>query len=652
MARAVLPNWRPFRGAAALMAARWNIVVLTPRGGVVLGLGLAAINLVLGALPVAFVVAASVVVGRVPAAVHDGIGSAQWRSLVAAFLLAAITFVGQQVLAPLEVALGELLSRRVDGQVLDDLMSASLASAGVAPLEDPATLDDLRTAVRELEANLQSPGRACAGQLSLVARYTQLAGYAVIVGAAFSWLAGAALVASVMLFRYGQRGGLRKYALVKASLANAERKADYLRELAIEPPAGKELRIFGLTGWLSGRFRDAFLRTLEPVWAARRRILLWPFVFFASWGVLVAATTFGVIGAVGARGANLTSFALVVQAFLGALRLASHYPESDTQTAFGMIAHDAVRRFQRRTSGQDTSSQQDGTGSAGADVAGDPEREIRFEHVTFRYPGQDRPLLDNLNLTLPVGKCTAIVGLNGAGKTTLVKLLARLYEPSVGVITCDGADISSYRADQWRAKIAVIFQDFVRYEIPAADNIAFGAVSARADRAGIEAAARAAGIDEVLGQLASGLDTPLAGHLTGGTDLSGGQWQRVALARALFGLRHGARLVVLDEPTASLDVRAEARFFDEFASLTRDTTTVLISHRFSTVRHADLIVVLDGGRVVEQGSHQELIAQRGLYAWLFELQADRFAGAQPGGDGPDETDEAHDADEKDEEVLS
>jgi ATP-binding cassette, subfamily B, bacterial len=630
MARAVLRIWRPFRGAAVLMAARWNIAVLTPRGGAVLAAAIAAINIVLGALPVAFVVAASVVVGRVPAAVRDGIGSAQWRSLVAAFVLAAIAFVAQQVLAPLEVALGELLSRRVDGQVLDDLMSASLASRTVAPLEDPATLDDLRTAVRELEANLQSPGRACAGQLSLIARYTQLAGYAVIVAVAFSWLAGAALVASVMLFRYGQRGGLRKYAQVKADLASAERKADYLRELAIEPPAGKELRIFGLTDWLSGRFRGAFLRTLEPVWVARRRILLWPFIFFASWGVLVAATTFGVIGAAGAGRLSLTSFALVVQAFLGALRLASHYPEADTQTAFGMIAHDAVRRFQHRTSSQDSGGKQAGTWSAQADAGPDPKREIRFSRIAFRYPGQDRPVLDDLNLTLPIGKCTAIVGLNGAGKTTLVKLLARLHEPTAGAITADGTDISSYRADQWRAKIAVIFQDFVRYEIPAADNIAFGAVAASADQAGIEAAARAAGIDKVLGQLPRGLDTPLAGHLTGGTDLSGGQWQRVALARALFGLRHGARLVVLDEPTASLDVRAEARFFDEFAALTQDTTTVLISHRFSTVRHADLIVVLDGGRVVEQGSHQELMAQRGLYAWLFELQADRFAGAAPG----------------------
>jgi ATP-binding cassette subfamily B protein len=642
MARAVIRSRRPFGGAATLVAARWNIAVLTPRGGAGLTAAIAVINVVLGALPVAFVVAASVVVGRVPAAVHDGTGSAQWRSLVGAFLLAAITFVAQQVLAPLEVALGELLSRRVDGQVFDDLMSASLASSTVAPLEDPATLDDLRTAVRELEGNFQSPGRACAGQLSLIARYTQLAGYAVIVGAAFSWLAGAALVASVMAFRYGQRGGLRKYAQVKANLASAERKADYLRELAIEPPAGKELRIFGLTDWLSGRFRDAFLRTLTPVWAARRRILLWPFIFFASWGVLVAATTFGVIGAAGASRPNLTTFALVVQAFLGALRLASHYPEADTQTAFGMIARDAVGRFQQRMSCQDA----DGQDVDGEQAVPDPQREIRFEHVTFSYPGQSRPPLDDLNLTLPVGKCTAIVGLNGAGKTTIVKLLARLHEPSAGVITADGTDISSYPADQWRAKIAVIFQDFVRYEIPAADNIAFGAVAASADRPGIEAAARAAGIDAVLGRLASGLDTPLAGHLAGGTDLSGGQWQRVALARALFGLRHGARLVVLDEPTASLDVRAEARFFDEFAALTQDTTTVLISHRFSTVRHADLIVVLDGGRVVEQGSHQELMAQRGLYAWLFELQADRFAGARPGKNGTTEAGEA------DEEVLA
>jgi ATP-binding cassette subfamily B protein len=189
----------------------------------------------------------------------------------------------------------------------------------------------------------------------------------------------------------------------------------------------------------------------------------------------------------------------------------------------------------------------------------------------------------------------------------------------------DGADIRSMAVDAWRARIAVIFQDFNRYEVTAAENIGFGAVEHVHRREAVRAAAADAGILDALDALPAGLDTPLARHLSGGAELSGGQWQRVALARALFRLRHDGAVLVLDEPTASLDVRAEARFFDEFVRLTRGATTILISHRFSTVRHADHIVVLDGGRVSEEGTHDELLRRDGRYARLFRLQADRFA---------------------------
>lgn len=254
-----------------------------------------------------------------------------------------------------------------------------------------------------------------------------------------------------------------------------------------------------------------------------------------------------------------------------------------------------------------------------------PVREIRFDRVTFRYPGQDRAVFDGLDLIIPAGRCTAIVGVNGAGKTTLVKLLARLYQPAQGTVCADGTDIRHYPLDEWRAKIAVIFQEFARFEASVADNIAFGSIGHTDDRDGIRRAAEAAGLAEALDALPRGLDTPLARHLSGGVELSGCQWQRIALARALFAHRHGSPVVVLDEPTASLEVRAEARFFDEFADLTQDATTLLISHRFSTVRRADNIVVLERGHVTEHGNHEELMAQGGRYAELFRLQAGRFA---------------------------
>jgi ATP-binding cassette subfamily B protein len=302
-----------------------------------------------------------------------------------------------------------------------------------------------------------------------------------------------------------------------------------------------------------------------------------------------------------------------------------------------MHAYDAVRRFFGRLD-DDEARRADlaaGRGPARTEVPL-PTGTIEFDNVSFRYRGQQRMIFDGLNLTIPVGRCTALVGVNGAGKTTLVKLLARLHEPTDGAIRVDGVDIRDYPVQAWRARLGVIFQDFARYEVSVADNVAFGAVDHIDDRAGVRSVVEAVGLAEAVDALPRGLDTPLARHLAGGGDLSGGQWQRIALARALFALRHGSPVLVLDEPTASLDVRAEAGFFREFTELARGATTLLISHRFSTVRQADLIVVLEQGLVTEQGSHEELMARDGRYAHLFRLQADRFTDAA-GDAGSDET---------------
>jgi ATP-binding cassette subfamily B protein len=325
-----------------------------------------------------------------------------------------------------------------------------------------------------------------------------------------------------------------------------------------------------------------------------------------------------------------------MQSGIGALRLCGYYPEADVQTAIGMYSYEAVQRFTRFVA-----EYRQPVVAPPADPVPGQSGTIHFDDVSFCYPGGGRELFDHLDLEIPLGRCTAIVGANGAGKTTLVKLLSRLYEPTGGSIRLDGVDIRSYPLEEWRAKLSVIFQDYQRYEVAAADNIGFGAVEHAGDRDAIRAAAQAAGIATVLDELPEGMDTPLARHLTGGAELSGGQWQRVALARALFGLRSGSSVVVLDEPTASLDVRAEARFFDEFADLTQEATTLLISHRFSTVRRADNIVVLENGRVTEQGTHQELMDLGGRYAELFRIQADRFSdaeGSDPEGSDPEGSD--------------
>jgi ABC-type multidrug transport system fused ATPase/permease subunit len=234
--------------------------------------------------------------------------------------------------------------------------------------------------------------------------------------------------------------------------------------------------------------------------------------------------------------------------------------------------------------------------------------------VTFAYPGGP-PVLEGFDLVIPTGSSLAIVGQNGAGKTTLGKLLCRLYDPQSGAIEIDGVDLRALSLDEWRSRVTAVFQDFTRFELPLRDNVA----PAGAPDDAVKRALAAAGA----GELAS-LDTVLARGYDGGTDLSGGQWQRVALARALCAVDLGAGLVLLDEPTAQLDVRGEAEIFDRILAATRHCTTILISHRFSTVRHADRICVLEKGRVVELGTHRELMALGGRYRTMFDLQAQRF----------------------------
>jgi ABC-type multidrug transport system fused ATPase/permease subunit len=237
--------------------------------------------------------------------------------------------------------------------------------------------------------------------------------------------------------------------------------------------------------------------------------------------------------------------------------------------------------------------------------------------VQFAYPSSEQLVLDGLDLTIPAGQSLAIVGQNGAGKTTVAKLLCRMYDPTGGAILVDGVDLRDLDLASWRARVAAVFQDYVRYELPLRDNVSPAGAGTDDDVLASLELARASDL--------VGLDTVLSRAYDGGRDLSGGQWQRVALARALNAVRLGAGLVILDEPTAQLDVRGELEIFDRLIDATRGCTTILVSHRFSTVRRADHICVVEGGRVVELGSHDELIARRGRYQQMFDLQASRFA---------------------------
>lgn len=612
-----------------LAGPRLAVIRLIPQAGWAVAGALLMLNVILGVLPVVFVISTSVIVGRVRTAASSG--PISWHLLGPLLVLTAVVFMAQMLLGPLQAPLGELMARRVDGKMFRRLMTASLASPTIAVLEDSEVLNELAEASRELEYGFQSPGRACTGMLALVARYLQLAGFTAAIGLYFSWLAAAGVLVVVMLFRYGHRGGERRYTAILPDLAPRLRKHFYLRRLGTDAFSGKEIRVFGLIDWLRECHREAYLSWMLPLWNKRHSVYLGPFVVFTLVGLGITGTVMAMLGAATASHTiSLAHLALVIQAIVGAIYLGTYYPEADTQTQLGTNAIDATARFENKV-GQRADHGRLERSAAGIKANGptlaeriESAERVEFADITFRYPGSRRQVLDGLSLTVSTGMATALVGLNGAGKTTLIKLLARLYRPDSGAIRINGIEISESDTDEWHRKIGICFQDYLHYEASLADNIGYGAIEHISDRPGIVSAATQAGLDSVIASLPHGIDTPLARHMRDGAELSGGQWQRVALARSLFALRHGASILVLDEPTAHLDVRAEARFYEEFMAMTRGVTTILISHRFAGVRLADRIVLLADGKVAEDGSHEQLLEQGGRYAELFNLQAARF----------------------------
>jgi ATP-binding cassette subfamily B protein len=253
-----------------------------------------------------------------------------------------------------------------------------------------------------------------------------------------------------------------------------------------------------------------------------------------------------------------------------------------------------------------------------------PQHEIRFQGVTFTYPRQAAPVLHEVNLAIPAGKSLAIVGENGAGKSTLLKLLAGFHRPTSGRVTVDGTDLADLQGASWQRRLAPVFQEFVRYPLPARENVGFGAVSRLDEERLLQQAADRARASGLISKLPAGWDTVLARQYTGGVELSGGEWQRIALARAFVAVENGAGVVILDEPTANLDPLTEVELYEELLEATRGLTTILVSHRFPSVRKADHIVVLHKGRVVEEGTHDDLVALRGRYARMFATQAAPF----------------------------
>jgi ATP-binding cassette, subfamily B, bacterial len=523
------------------------------------------------------------------------------------------------VLLGLEFALAvlsDVLGRVVS--LAESLLGEKFTNAtSIRLMEHAATLDLEDFEDSELQDGLDRARRQTMGRMTLLGQFfgqaqdiVTIASFAAGLAVYAPWLIGLLLVALVPAFLGEAHFNAQSYSLDYARTPQ-RRELDYVRQTGASVETAKEVKIFGLNGFLIERYRTLAAEFYE----ANRRLA----VRRASWGGLF--TAMGTVGYYVAyafiawrtlRGdftiGDLTFLAgsfrrlrnLLEGFLIGFSQLAGQALYLDDLFSFFEIRPEIVSPPSARPFPA-------------------PVREgFTFEDVGFRYPGAERWAVRHLGFTLRAGEVLALVGENGAGKTTLVKLLARLYDPDEGRILLDGVDLREYDLDALRANIGVIFQDFVRYHLTAADNIAVGRIEARDDRPRVVAAAERSLADEVIRRLPEGYDQILGKRFKKGVDLSGGEWQKVAIARAYM---RDAPVLILDEPTASLDARSEFGVFQRFKELSEGKTAVLISHRFSSVRMADRILVLAEGQVEAMGTHQELLAQRGRYAELFELQA-------------------------------
>jgi ABC-type multidrug transport system ATPase subunit len=563
------------------------------------------------ALPALFAVSMGGLVG----AVQDG------RPLGTPLATVGVLFALMEVLPPINAAVSANLAQKTITYLHDLLLEASLAPAGIAHLERPE-INDLLVQARDFDLGVTGPPLS-ASLPRIADGFVEIGGgislSLVLLG--YRWwapiLAGFGWVWSHRL--------LRKSSVWKAwedpTVVDEMRHVNYAYNLAVRAPAAKEIRMFGLAGWTVDRYFSRRKKMVELIIKARSLkktpialaigaiaggnvMLFWSLAHSASHGDI-----------------GIRAVTIFAQAALGASALA--FGEVDWWFRQGSQPVPVVLDLVDDLRSTATVAR-DGTATAHA-----PRDAVVFDNVTFAY--RDGPkIFDGLSLRIPAGKSLAVVGQNGAGKTTLAKLLCRLYDPVEGAIRADDTDLRDLDLDSWRAQLAAVFQDYIKYELPLADNVA----PIGGEHDAIDQALRAAGADQL-----ADLDTILNRGYAGGTDLSGGQWQRVALARALFAVNSGAGVVLLDEPTAQLDVRGEAEIFDRILQATKGKTTILISHRFATVRHADLICVLEHGRVIELGTHDELIALGGRYRTMFDLQAARFEEEGFTGDPEEDTEE-------------
>ena len=529
---------------------------------------------------------------------------ALWTLVVLQAGLAVCASASGRVSALLETLLAERISNRLSVRLMMHCVTLDLAS-----LEDPAFQDQLERARNQVSGRARLLGLlldTCQDLVSLLSLAGGMLFFSV-------WLLPLTIVAALPAFLVHTHFTRQSYWLRRRRTPE-RRYLDYLRFLGTSTQIAKEVRIFGLGGDFVERFRHAgdALHKEHSAIAKRRTFVGVALSFVAAVGYLGAYALILAKATSGGISVGMFTF------FAGSFSRCRNHIDAILSDVNGISEH--VLSLNDLVEFMDLTPRIRSLPHA-LPAPRPIQRGIEFQNVSFTYPQNGRAVLRDFSCVFRPAETVALIGENGAGKTTLVKLLTRLYDPTDGRILLDGVDLRDYDPEDLRKEISVVFQDFVRYNLTVRDNIGFGRVDALMNRDRVEAAAQKSGAAALIARFEGGYDQVLGKRFEGGVDLSGGEWQKLALARAYM---RDAQVLILDEPTASADARTEHAIFERFVDLTRGRMAVVISHRFSSVRMANRIVVLANGRAVEDGTHEELLAIDGQYAALFNLQAARY----------------------------
>ncbi len=601
MARRALPERPQLFGVFRQLKQGFALVWTTSRGlSVVLGV----LSLVAGVLPAAVAWVGKLIVDAVVQAAQTG--SAVDRNdaltwVVVELGLVAVLAGAQRGMTTCQQLLRALLGQRVNEMILEKALTLDLVA-----FEDSELYDRMTRARREAS---QRPLSLVMRSFQLVQHSFSLIAYSGLLLQLSAWALAVLVVAAIPAFFVETRFSASAFRLFTWR-APETRKQNYLEVLLAREDFAKEVKLFDLGPVFLERYRDIFRNLFAEDRALTLRRGGWGFVL----GLLSTIAFYGAYAWIALETiakritlGDMTMYLLVFKQGQSAL--------SAILASIGGMYEDSLYLSNLYEYLEYEARDEVGTATVGTK----PGDGIRFEHVSFTYPGVDEPALRDVSIHLRPGCKLALVGENGAGKTTLIKLLTRLYRPTEGRILLDGLELSEWHLDVLRKRIGVIFQDFVRYQLAAGENVGVGDVRAFGNPDRWQVAAEKGMAHEFIERLPAGYNTQLGRWFDDGHELSLGQWQKVALSRAF--MREEADILVLDEPTASMDAEAEATVFERFGRLAKDKMVILISHRFSTVRMADEIVVLERGRVTERGTHDSLMTQNGQYAHLFTLQA-------------------------------